>query len=112
MRSRIRRIRALFASTVSALSQHRSQHWSQPPWERGTDVMPTEVVHPLSSQQELWCGQPGAFGPRFIVTKSLRITGHVDVVALQGALDDVVARHEMLRTVVVPDAQPPHQRVH
>ena len=28
--------------------------------------MPTRVVHPLSSQQELWRLQPGAFGSRFI----------------------------------------------
>jgi condensation enzyme len=74
--------------------------------------MPTEVIHPLSSQQELWRQQPGAFGPRFILAKTMRITGHVDVAALQGALDDVVARHEMLRTVVVHDADPPRQEVH
>src|SRR4051794_23710735 len=73
--------------------------------------MPTEVVHPLSCQQELWCGQPGAYGPRFIIAKSLRVTGALDVAALQGALDDVVARHEMLRTVVAHDARPPHQWV-
>jgi condensation enzyme len=74
--------------------------------------MPTEVVHPLSSQQELWRRLPGAFGPRFILAKTMRITGHVDVAALQGALDDVVVRHEMLRTLVVADADPPHQEVH
>jgi hypothetical protein len=69
--------------------------------------------HPLSSQQQLWCAgeQSGAFGPRFIVTKTLRITGYVDEVALQGALDDVAARHEILRTVVVRDAEPPYQEI-
>ncbi|WP_195910960.1 condensation domain-containing protein [Streptomyces kaniharaensis] len=69
---------------------------------------------PLSSQQELWCAgeQSGSFGPRFTVTKALRITGPVDVAALQGALDDVVARHEVLRTVIVRDARPPYQEVH
>ena len=30
---------------------------------------------------------------------------------LQGALDDVVARHELLRTLVVRDADPPYQMV-
>lgn len=69
---------------------------------------------PLSSQQELWCSneQLGAFGPRFVVSKALRITGHMDAAALQGALDDVVERHEILRTRVVRDAQPPYQEVH
>jgi hypothetical protein len=68
---------------------------------------------PLSTQQQLWCAmeQSGAFGPRFIVTKALRITGLIDVSALQAALDDVVARHEMLRTVVVREAEPPFQQV-
>jgi hypothetical protein len=35
----------------------------------------------------------------------------VDLAALQGALDDMVARHELLRTVVVRDADPPYQQV-
>ena len=65
----------------------------------------------LSSQQELWCANEGSFGPRFIVTKALRITGRIDLPALQGALDDVVARHEMLRTVVVRDVEPRYQQV-
>jgi hypothetical protein len=69
--------------------------------------------YPLSSQQELWCAgeQLGAFGPRFVVSTALRITGHVDAAALQGALDDVVARHELLRTIVVRNAKPPYQQV-
>jgi condensation enzyme len=54
----------------------------------------------------------GAFGPRFILICPLRVTGHVDLAVLQGALDDVVARHELLRTLVVRDAEPPYQLVH
>jgi condensation enzyme len=53
----------------------------------------------------------GAFGSRFIQVRSVRITGPVDLAVLQGALDDVVARHEMLRTVVARDADPPYQQV-
>jgi hypothetical protein len=69
---------------------------------------------PLSSQQQHLCEpeQAGAFSPRFILCKALRITGHVDTAALQDALDDVVARHEMLRSVIVRDACPPYQQVH
>lgn len=72
------------------------------------------VRYPLSTQQQLWCDseQAGAFGPRFILASTLRITGPVDVGALQGALDDVVARHELLRAVVVRDGEPPYQEVH
>jgi hypothetical protein len=72
---------------------------------------------PLSCTQEMWCSlddgdQAGAFGPRFISTTPLRITGQLDPEALQGALDDVVVRHEILRTIVVRDAEPPHQQLH
>jgi hypothetical protein len=73
----------------------------------------TEARVPLSSQQELWCEgeELGAFNPRFIVSMAVRITGAVDVAALQAALDDVVARHELLRTEIVRDAQPPYQQI-
>ena len=54
----------------------------------------------------------GAFGNRFTIVSGLRIAGHVDIPTLQGALDDVVQRHELLRTVVVRDAEPPYQRVY
>jgi hypothetical protein len=69
---------------------------------------------PLSGTQELWCAseEVGSFGPRFVASKALRIAGALDVVALQGALDDVVARHEILRTIVVRDGDPPYQEVH
>src|SRR5215469_9354103 len=53
----------------------------------------------------------GPFGRRFLIVAALRITGPVDLAVLQGALDDVVARHELLRTLVVRDADPPYQMV-
>ncbi|MGW3959556.1 condensation domain-containing protein [Amycolatopsis sp. NPDC005003] len=69
---------------------------------------------PISAQQELWCAGAGAgsFGPRFIVSTGLRISGHLDVAALQQALNDLVGRHEVLRTVIDRDSTPPRQRVH
>src|SRR6202030_163488 len=51
------------------------------------------------------------FGRRYLIVSALRITGPVDLAALQGALDDVVARHELLRPLVVRDAAPPYQQV-
>jgi hypothetical protein len=73
--------------------------------------------YPLSFTQEYFCSLDdgdlkGAFGNRFTIVSALRIAGHVDVPALQGALDDVVRRHELLRTVVMRDAQPPYQQVY
>jgi hypothetical protein len=68
---------------------------------------------PLSSQQRLWWAHTtAAFGPRFVVARSFRVKGLVNTSALQEALDDVAARHEILRTVVVRDAEPPYQQIH
>jgi hypothetical protein len=72
--------------------------------------------YPLSVTQEWFValdqGDDGVpFGPRYLIVAALRITGPVDLAVLRGALDDVVARHELLRTLVVADADPPYQLV-
>jgi condensation enzyme len=72
--------------------------------------------YPLSVTQEWFVGldqgdEGGPFGRRYLIVGVLRITGAVDLAVLQGALDDVVARHELLRTLVVSDADPPYQLV-
>src|SRR5579872_3408876 len=72
--------------------------------------------YPLSATQEWFITMDrgddgGPFGRRFLIVSTLRITGSVDLAALQGALDDVVARHELLRTLVIRDADPPYQMV-
>jgi condensation enzyme len=72
--------------------------------------------YPLSFTQEWFItldqgDDGGTFGPRFMMVSALRVTGHVDLEVLQGSLDDVVARHELLRTLVVRDADPPYQMV-
>jgi hypothetical protein len=72
--------------------------------------------YPLSYTQEWFISldqgdDGGAFGPRFMTVSAVHVTGDVDVPVLQGALDDVVARHELLRTLVIRDADPPYQRV-
>jgi hypothetical protein len=72
--------------------------------------------YPLSVTQEWFVtmdkGDDGVpFGRRYLIVSALRITGPVDLAVLQGALDDVVARHELLRTLVVRDADPPYQMV-
>jgi condensation enzyme len=80
---------------------------------------PDEALNrfPLSFTQEFFCtfdqGElGGAFGLRFITVSGIRIAGRISVAALQGALDDVVARHELLRTVIVREVEPPYQQVH
>ena len=72
--------------------------------------------YPLSFTQEWFItldqgDDGGTFGSRFMIVSALRVTGHVDLAVLQDALNDVVARHELLRTLVVRDADPPYQMV-
>ncbi|MGD0067258.1 MAG: hypothetical protein ABSB76_27945 [Streptosporangiaceae bacterium] len=73
----------------------------------------TTERYPLSFTQQylhsLDEGDPsGAFGNRFTIVPGVRIAGHVDVGMLQAALDDVLERHGLLRTMV-RDAEPPNQ---
>jgi hypothetical protein len=78
------------------------------------DQEPTR--YPLSFTQEWFLtldqgDDGGTFGPRFMTVNAARVTGRVDLAVLQDSLDDVVARHELLRTLVVRDADPPYQMV-
>jgi hypothetical protein len=80
-------------------------------------LAPEPQRYPLSFSQEWFVtldqgDDGGAFGSRFLLVCEVRITGHVDIALLQGALDDVVRRHELLRTLVVRDADPPYQEVY
>ncbi|GIH94852.1 condensation domain-containing protein [Planobispora siamensis] len=55
--------------------------------------------------------QTGPFGPRYIIVCGYRLTGSLDPAVLQETLDEVVARHEALRTEIVRDGDG-HQVVH
>ncbi len=88
----------------------------EPDQEPGQEPDQEPGRYPLSFTQEWFItldrgDDGGTFGPRFMLISAVRVTGHVDLAVLQGALDDVVARHELLRTLVVRDADPPYQKV-
>ena len=72
---------------------------------------------PLSNTQQWFCAgdrgdEDGNFGPLSTSEIFVRISGRVDASALQGALNDIVRRHEILRTIVVRDARPRYQQVY
>lgn len=76
----------------------------------------TERRH-VSASQALMCSfdrgdDVGAFGPRNFVTAGWRLHGRLDLETLQSALNDVVTRHEGLRTLIVRDEGEPYGRVH
>ncbi|MGD0068153.1 MAG: condensation domain-containing protein [Streptosporangiaceae bacterium] len=79
-------------------------------------VTQTERV-PLSLNQEFVClfdsgGEDGPFGPHYHIVEAWRVSGPVDVAAMQRALHDVVERHEALRTVIVRDGDDKYQEIY
>ncbi|MDJ0392785.1 amino acid adenylation domain-containing protein [Rhodococcus sp. G-MC3] len=72
---------------------------------------PTRI--PLSlAQQRMWVlnnvdPESGAYN----IPLAVRLTGALDVDALRGAVADVVARHEALRTIYPADGDGPQQRI-
>ncbi|MFJ9427342.1 amino acid adenylation domain-containing protein [Streptomyces sp. NPDC101249] len=65
------------------------------------------------AQQNLWLvDQLEGPGPRYNEPFALRLTGRLDPSVLEAALNDVIARHEALRTVLTVSAEgEPRQRV-
>jgi non-ribosomal peptide synthetase component F/thioesterase domain-containing protein/acyl carrier protein len=105
-------VRAVFeAPSVGALAGRLA--------EASGDVRPPLAAEarpeciPLSyAQQRLWFSDRfGGPSPAYNVPFALRLTGALDVPALERALGDVVDRHESLRTVFVPAGDDPRQDV-
>ncbi|MFD8708811.1 condensation domain-containing protein, partial [Kitasatospora sp. NPDC059648] len=105
-------IRALFDSpTIAGLAQHLGEGRS--PVRAGLTTRERPDLVPLSyAQQRLWFidqfdGPSALYNTPF----AIRLTGEVDTAALAEALGDVVARHEVLRTLFPTTDGGPHQLV-
>lgn len=86
---------------------------------RATKIEPTvrgrsgdEALLPISAaQQQLWLIDLEGGGQAYNVPISVRIRGSLDQRALQHALNTIVQRHEVLRTVFVNENGDPRQKV-
>ncbi|WP_269455061.1 condensation domain-containing protein, partial [Rhodococcus sp. LB1] len=105
-------VRDLFEHpTVAALSgvvdSRRGDGSGRPPLRR----FPRPARIALSPAQErMWfVNQYDPHSPAYDIPLIVRLTGHLDVVALAAAIGDVVERHESLRTVYPASDDGPHQ---
>ncbi|MCB8924044.1 MAG: amino acid adenylation domain-containing protein [Ardenticatenaceae bacterium] len=104
-------IRVLFdAPTVAALSQHVEVAISASP---GIPRRQQSIIPPLSfAQQRLWfLDQLHPDNTNYNLYTAFRLKGELDVVALESSLNDLVARHEALRTTFVTQDDEPKQLV-
>ncbi|MEU8266651.1 condensation domain-containing protein, partial [Sphaerisporangium sp. NPDC049002] len=71
---------------------------------------------PLSFNQEFLFNfdrgeEEGPFGPKYNIVCGWRVSGKIEDAILQDALNDVVVRHEALRTLIVRDGDDRYQKV-
>ena len=107
-------LRTVFDTPVlSDLALSIDQH---PEWAsaEAIPVAPRRDPIPMSfAQQRLWSlAQLGTVGSAYTTPMALRFTGHLDAAALRAALEDLVTRHEILRTTLDARHGTPRQVVH
>lgn len=104
---------AALARLVSARAASGQGPSDEPNSARPAVADPAETLHPLSfAQSRLWfLDRMGLTGAAYHSPLAFRLAGPLDRAALEGAIGDLVRRHEPLRTVFVEVDGVPHQRV-
>ncbi len=102
------------ARTVAALAKQMGSSVDAPTVPR-PELMarprPDRIPASPAQQRLLVLDRIGDTAPAYNYPLVFRVTGHLDVTALQGAVGDVVDRHESLRTVFGEDDGGYHQRI-
>src|SRR5687767_3818648 len=70
-------------------------------------------IYPTSfAQQRLWfLNQLEPESPAYNESRAVRLTGSLDLIALENAFNQIVMRHDVLRTAIVPVDGTPVQRI-
>ncbi|WP_035057026.1 non-ribosomal peptide synthetase [Andreprevotia chitinilytica] len=107
-------LRTLFAEpTVAALSKHLAGHQQS---VEAPPILPIDRSQPLPlsfAQQRLWFLDQFETGSAvYNMPMALKMTGTLDIAALRHTLNDVVARHEALRTTFITHGNEPTQHIH
>ncbi|MEV4346671.1 amino acid adenylation domain-containing protein [Actinoplanes sp. NPDC049596] len=106
-------VREVFdAPTVAALAAHLERTGPQAGLPELTVAERPDPLPVSPAQHRLWLHhQLNGPGPTYNVAFALRLEGRLDAPALRAALDDVLARHESLRTVFPTVDGRPAQRI-
>lgn len=100
-------LRARKAEMVAYLHQVQSDQLEQ------IQPVPREGKLPLSfSQQRLWFLDQLGSGVAYNMPRALRLSGHLNIPAFEAALNEVVQRHESLRTTFAEADGNAHQLIH
>ncbi|WP_312033990.1 non-ribosomal peptide synthase/polyketide synthase [Rhodococcus sp. 3A] len=105
-------VRQVFESpTVAALAARVTETTTHGVHRPALSARPRPDHIPLSpAQQRMWfINQFDTASPAYNLPVALRLSGAVDVRAMQIAIADLVGRHEALRTVYPDSADGPHQ---
>uniref|UniRef100_UPI001C4DDCD2 non-ribosomal peptide synthase/polyketide synthase n=1 Tax=Rhodococcus qingshengii TaxID=334542 RepID=UPI001C4DDCD2 len=106
-------VRTLFdVSTVEALAAHIESHVGSGGQKAlVAQVRPAEIPLSLAQQRMWFLNRFDTDSAAYNITFALHLTGHLDTAAMEMAMEDVLARHEVLRTVYPDGASGPKQSI-